>query len=1795
MDVVQPASFAVFVSLAALWRAHGVEPDVVVGHSQGEIAAAHVAGALTLEDAARVAALRSAALVDLAGAGGMMSVFLPAGEVLERIAPYEGRLSLASYNGPRSTVVAGEPQALRDLLASCEAAGERARMIAVDYASHTAQIEAIRERLLADLEPIRPRRAAIAIMSTTTAGLVDGAGLDAAHWYRNLREPVRFEQATRALVGDGVTAFVESSPHPVLTWAVQETVDAAAAHPRRVAVVGSLRRDDGGPARFLASAGEAFAAGVEVDWEAAFDGAAASLVGLPSYPFQRTRFWLSQRSGGGGAQALTAAGLGPAEHPLLGAAVELAGRPGSLLTGRLSLGTHPWLADHELHGEAALPASAFAEIALRAAAHAGCDTVEELIVTSPLALGAEGAVQLQVAVGDPDEAGRCSIDVHARPDVAQAPWTRHATGTVARGDGLAGHEPIASWPPPGAAAVDVDELYDRLAGAGRAYGPAFQAVRAAWRVGEELFAELALGEDESADGARFELHPALLDAALHPALAARDAAGSLLPARWTGIRVHARGALAARVRIAPGADGDLRLTATGADGEPLLSVDAVSLSAVGPPRTAAGREGALEALYRVRWTAPASPAAGGAPPRLAALGDAGPAEATRFEDLAAFAASAPPPGTVLVAAPAGASGALALLQAWLADERLAETRLAVLVPRAAAVHGGEVADPVASAIRGLVRSAQSEHPGRLVSIDADARAAIAAPDAISAPDAPRVIAAPEAIAAALAAGEAEVSVRDGAVLVPRLVRALADAPPSGAWRLAPERAGELVAAAPAEGDGDRPLARGEVRLAVRAAGVNPRDVLVAIGVHAGSPPLGIEAAGVVAEVGPGVTGLAAGDRVMGFVPGAFGPLAVADHRLLAPVPAGWSFAQAAAAPVAQCAAQLALGELAGLREGERVLVHAAAGGVGMAAVHLAQRIGAEVFATASPAKWDVLRELGIDDAHIASSRDRGFAERFGAATGGEGVDVVLNSLGGALVDASLSLLPRGGRFVELGTADVRDPAAVAAAHPGVAYAVADLLGSEPQRLGAILRDVAGRMERGEPAPPRLTAWDVRDGSEALAFVGRARHAGKVVLTIPRALDPRGTVLVTGGTGGLGAVVAEHLARAHGVRRLLLVSRRGPAADGAQALCERLAELGCHASVAACDVGDRDALARLLAAIDPGAPLTAVVHAAGTIDNAMVRSLDAAALDAVMRPKADAARWLDELTAGLDLAAFVMFSSVAATFSHPGQGNYAAANAYLDGLAARRRAAGLPATAVAWGLWGTERGMSSRLSREDVEVLAADTGQRVLPAERALALLDVALVHREPLLVATTLDLGSLRAQAREGMLPALLSELVRAPARRPGLRVGAGASLARQLASAPADERPALVLDVVRAQAAAVLGHRSAGDVPPERTFKELGFDSLGSVVLRNRLTQITGLDLPSTLVFDHPTPLEMAAFLRSEAEAHAAHEDGGGEDAAAAAGSSPVPHAPAARAPRTPAPAPVAAGTDPDVPPPAPPDDPAASSVRGAAGAPPATPATTDAAPQDRRYRGRVLSSIAAAARGLRFRTWVLRNRARLARLGCRLVVETRDTPRFEGLPRLVVDAIGDRRGTLTLRIGRGCRLGRDLTLDVWTHADGLVELGDACSFQDHVRLQPWGGRIRIAGGVHVRDGAELKSKGELSVGPGSAIGRNATIHCHARIELADHVAVAEGANVMDSDHTHDGSDTHFILQRVVSAPVRIDSNVLVGTNAMVLRGSHVGRNAVIAAGAVLTGGEYPAGHLLAGAPAQALRPLTPGESRSA
>ncbi|MEU7650284.1 type I polyketide synthase [Streptomyces huasconensis] len=1137
VDVVQPALWAVMVSLARVWRAAGVTPDAVAGHSQGEIAAACAAGVLSLADGARLVALRSRTIAeDLAGQGGMVSLAASAERTAELLAGRDG-VWVAAVNGPEATVIAGAPEALAEVSEAADAAGVRARTIPVDYASHTPHVEGVRDRLLELAAPITPRAGTVPMHSSVTAAPLGETEADADYWYQNLRRPVRFAETVTALLDRGIDTFVEISPHPVLAPAIEDL--AADAGRDDVAVSGTLRRDQDESAALTRAAAALWTRGAAVSWsaflgttpETASPAALAGAADLPTYPFQRRRYWLEGPAGLADAAGI---GLDPVTHPLLAAATLPAESGTAVLTGRLSLPTHPWLADHALLDSVLLPGTAFVELALAAGRETGCGRLHELTLERPLTLTPDTGVTVQVQVAEADDTGSRAVTVHSRTGTADqeepAEWTRHATATLtaeepgepAEFDALRG-----AWPPPGATAVEVGDYYDALFERGYEYGPAFQGLRSVWRRGGEVFAEVALPEDASADG--FLVHPALLDAALHAMGLGGlfgDEGAVRLPFAWSGVQTWTDGATALRVQLTASGEDGVRLRACDATGTPVAAVDQLVLR---PLSAADLRATPARSLYVPRWDAwrPAADAGGTVPRAAVWRHDVPLAEVLSTEPelvlLDCTDQGLSDGDAVPDAAHALTRTVLARVREWLAEENGGQARLAVVTRDGVTVADGERPEEwsglVQAPVRGLMRSVLSEHPDRFLLVDTDGEPA----------EVP-----PAVLAAAVAAGEPEIALRGDTVLVPRLTR--------------PET----------------------------------------------------------------TSGSGSG---------------------------GWS--------------------------------------------------------------WS-----------------------------------------------------------------------------GV-----------------------------------------------------------------------GSVLVTGGTGVVGAAVARHLVVACGVRDLVLVSRRGDRAPGAAELVGGLVGLGARVRVVACDVGDRGAVEGLLAGLPD---VRGVVHAAGVVDDGVVAGLSVERLVSVLRPKVDAAWHLHEVLRGRDVELFVLFSSAAGVFGSPGQANYAAANVFLDALAAYRRGHGLPGQSLSWGLWEETSELTATLSDADKARLGRG-GLKTLGTEEGLALFDHALALGAPHLVPVRLDLTRARAEGHR-TLP-LLRALVRTPARR-ATGTPAGQDWRARYETAPEADREAMLVELVRGQVAAVLGHPGAEAVPVDRGFKDLGFDSLTAVELRNRLNELTGTRLPATLVFDYPTPAALGAHL---------------------------------------------------------------------------------------------------------------------------------------------------------------------------------------------------------------------------------------------------------------------------------------------------------------------------------------------------
>ncbi|WP_435593864.1 SDR family NAD(P)-dependent oxidoreductase, partial [Nocardia sp. bgisy118] len=789
---------------------------------------------------------------------------------------------------------------------------------------------------------------------------------------------------------------------------------------------------------------------------------------------------------------------------------------------------------------------------------------------------------------------------------------------------------------------------------------------------------------------------------------------------------------------------------------------------------------------------------------------------------------------------------LNLLQAWLSADCFMNLKLVIVTRGAVPARHGEAVEDLANApVWGLVRSAQSENPGRFTLVDIDAEDLSLS-----------------VLPATAGIDEPQLAIRDGVVVAPRLAAVTSNdalALPAGprAWRLDNVTAGTIEGLSIVQcPEVLEPLKEGQVRLAVHAAGINFRDIMIALDVVAGLQGIGGEAAGMVLEVGPGVADLAVGDRVMGFCGGSFGPVAVADHRLLVKMPEGWRFDKAASIPIAYVTAYYGLVDLAEVQPGESVLIHAAAGGVGTAAVQLTRYLGAEVYATASPQKWRTLRDAGLDGKHIANSRTLDFEERFLEATDGRGVDVVIDCLANDFVDAGLRLLDDGGRFLEIGKTDKRDPVAVSEQYPGVSYQAYDVHEAGPARIQEILRDVVSLIDRDVIKAPQITAWDVRRGRDAFRALSQARLVGKAVVNIPHPLNTQGTALITGGTGALGRQVARHLVARHGMRNLLVVSRQGIEAKRAREMEEELTALDATVGFATCDVADRGAVAELLAGIPDQHPLVAVVHAAGVLDDGTTGSLTSEQVGQVLRPKVDGAWNLHELTQDLPLSMFTLFSSAAGTFGNAGQGNYAAANTFLDALAHQRRARGLPALSLAWGLWAESDGMVRDLADLDTGRFER-SGMSPLSHAEGLALFDAAHAIDQPVVAPLRVNVQLFRRAA--DTVPHLLRGLIGESRKRPEMKralAGGGLSLGKRLSALPKTERDQMMADLVRSHTALVLGMRSAESITGNLAFADLGLDSLTAVELRNRLAQDLDITLPASLLFDHPTFGALTEFL---------------------------------------------------------------------------------------------------------------------------------------------------------------------------------------------------------------------------------------------------------------------------------------------------------------------------------------------------
>ncbi len=1482
--IAQPAIFAIQVALAALWRAWGVVPGAVVGHSVGEIAAAHLAGVLSLEDAVRVVYHRARLMQQATGQGQMMTVDLPAAEAEQLLAPFAERLAVAAINSPVSTVLSGEAAALQAVAALMAERGVFHRMLPVNYAFHSPQMEPYQHALARELAGLRPAPAQMLLMSTVTGTRSGESDYTADYWGRNVRQKVCFAPAISELASQGYDTFVEIAPHPVLASVIEQCL---AAGEHAGLVLHSLRRHKDERATMLTALGGLYArGGVAVNWAALYPDKGA-VVSLPSYPWQRERYWVDLPAAGRRAAAAGDAG------ELLGQRLRSPGIEDAIFETQFDAQQPAFAADHRVLETVILSGTTYLEMAAEAAAAQGINhfTLADFLVQSPLALAADEACPIQTVVrpGTP-----AAVEIYS---LRHDQWTQHAAGTIepaAAGERLLPDADLEAARARCPQEARVADLYDEAAARGMAFGPAFRGLERLWLGADEA---VGLVSAPAGQPGRYLFHPAQLDACFHAIfmlLKASDA-GTFLPVSYGAVRYHARpvGAVYAhtRLRHVEGDTGLADVCVWDEDGALVAEVRGLRFKAVSAVMLDAPLP---DWLYQIHWL----------PERLTAAPQvpAGPAGWLIFADAQGIGAA--------LARRLRAAGAAALVVTPGADLAELEDGLWQIDPREPAHYSGVLRAAQAEdrpALRGVVHLWSLDAPAGIASesqercvasalLTAQAvvgaglaaelwlvtRGAQAVNGALTNP----VQAAAWGFGAALALEQPELNVicvdldADAAAgdqtLFEEIARGAHDEP-----RVAFRQQTRYVARLERGQAGDTPLLAGdqpftltiadrgvldnltfqaaerrapgpdEIEIRVHAAGLNFRDVLNALGMYPGDAGLlGNECAGEVVAVGAQVRHVRVGDPVMGIAYGTFSRYVTAPAALAVRIPASLSYEEAATIPVTFLTALYGLQHLAGLKAGDRVLIHAAAGGVGMAAVQLALRAGAEVFGTAgSDAKREFLARLGVQ--HRLNSRTLDFAEQIMAHTGG--VDIVLNSLTGDFIPASLSALASGGHFLEIGKAGIWDAEQMRAARPDAHYAViylGDVCKDQPDLIQAMLREIVQGLEDGSLKPLPRTVFPLREAVAAFRYMAQARHIGKVVL----AQDARrgqvladATYLVTGGTSGIGLHVARWLRR-QGARHLVLVSRRG-ATDEALALADEAAAAGAVVRLAACDVSQPAAVSGLFEQVLADLPpLRGIIHCAGINADAPVMQQDAARLAAVMRPKADGALLLAAAARDLELDFFLLFSSIAALIGWYGQSNYAAANAYLDGLAHALRAQGVPATSINWGIW-ENTGMTAVLTEQD-QARWARQGLQSFSAERGSSLL-AHILATAPVQTAVMPINWRRFLQERPSPLYAAFAAAAPAPAQP-----GAQPALLARLAAAPASKQRGVLAQFVREQAVLVLGLDSAQTIDALLPLNQLGLDSLMAVELRNALARGADLTLPATLLFDYPTIDALVSYL---------------------------------------------------------------------------------------------------------------------------------------------------------------------------------------------------------------------------------------------------------------------------------------------------------------------------------------------------
>jgi len=1481
--ITQPALFSLAYALCQLWASWGIKPNFVMGHSVGEYAAACVAQAFTLEDGLKLISHRGRLMQSLPGGGGMAAILCTQKVLDPFLQEFKDRIEIAAFNSPSQILISGDGKAIAVLCEKLSSQQIRSHVLTVSHAFHSYLMDDISQEFKTIANTVKYSKPSVTIIPNIYGKEMEGGCATSEYWTKHIRQPVRFSEGILALEAEGIDAYVEIGPDPILLGIGKQSTSKPAQW------LASLKKSVPEQEQLYRSLAHLYVLGANIDWAGVFKYKNSRWISIPNYPFQRKSYWSTPSS-----LSLSASSNQGSKNPFGISCIQSPLLSSNIVTAGLSIKDLPLLREHQVLGRTVFAAASYISLLIESAfalQENASDSphlkIDNILFQKPLVLPEQGTHEIQIGI-DKGETQSKKLTFISIPTGQSQDYLTHLTGLIDFHPLNLNETPLleinqfnkswASLP----TLIAADDIYSQLNESGIQLGRPHQWLAELKTDGSTTLAKLTTPSDtgdETISTGEFALHPGLLDSCFcfFASLIKIEKNKTFLPFSLRSFTIYKRAqgdTFFARIKLSQSEAankkyiGDIELF----NGNGELIVECLSLE--GREASAVDIEKSLPAninslLYEIDWLSKDSINedsyasslnylffSNNSPLDLScihALQKAGNTVTTvvmgnAFRTIGDEAFEINPhtkddfakltealnkgaksfDGIVYLwgmnvdgSKPKdlyeGCEPLMYLLQAINSLKCLATHVSLDILTRGAQNSSAFNADASIEQLPlwGLGKTISVEYPHlhtRLIDLDPSAS-----------------------------------DIENCQFLINHLTL-----PATASYRLSIPTSGSLADLSWQSCERKDPVAD-EVEIEVHATGLNFKDILLALHrVNAVGDGLGVECAGTVARVGPGVTQFAVGDRVLAMVPGSLSRFVCAPVATTAALPPDLEDAAAATIPITFLTAAYALQSLAKIGPGDRVLIHAGTGGVGQAAIQIAQQAGAQVFATASQGKWQILKDLGVK--YIFDSRTTAFEAEINQLTDGKGVNIVLNSLAGEFTDASLRLLKSGGRFLEIGITDLRTPAQVEQICSGVQYFPIDLMDlyrDERTVLQKLLQALLERFAKGELKPLPYQLYPASTVETAFRTMQQAKHTGKVVIDLnqnPVKIEGEANYLILGGLGDLGLALTKWLIDQN-AKHVVLVGRTPPSPEK-QSYIDLLCNKGATIEYIQANISNAEELKNVFEILaNSRYPLKGIFQCAGVVDDGMLSQQNVHRFKKVLSPKMDSTWLVHHYSKNFPIDFLALFSSATSMLGAPGQANYVVANTFLDELAYYRHAQGLRTFSINWGAW-TQIGLAARMNLHDH--LAKQGIKAIDPALAFDALGEI--------LQSDAIQIGALdidwSAYLSKNNRPLFFSNLIEKLSSNKSNNQTAYSSLLQELQTTPTEDQGSLLQAYVAQNVAAVLGIPKSRKMDRMQGFFDMGMDSLTSVELKNRLSTDLKITFPATLAFDHPNITSLAEHL---------------------------------------------------------------------------------------------------------------------------------------------------------------------------------------------------------------------------------------------------------------------------------------------------------------------------------------------------